>query len=195
MLKIGITGGIGSGKSLVCKVFEKLGVSVFHSDDIAKILLDTDEGIRAEMYNYFGEKIFNKANMIDRPALANIIFSDKIALKKTNTIVHPEVETAFNLWLEKKQNCKYILKEAAIIFESNSYKTLDKIICVTASLEERIKRITERDVVSRESILKRINMQMNEADRINKSDYIINNEEKNTILPQILKLHKQFSSF
>lgn len=193
MLKVGITGGIGSGKSLVCRAFNKLGVYIFHSDDIAKNIINTDSGVRAGLTDFFGTKIFDNNKMVDRQVLASIIFSDVHALEKINNLVHPKLAQAFESWLENKLHCKYILKEAAIMFESNSYKILDKIICVTAPVEERINRVINRDKTTREDIIKRINMQMDDSERIKKSDYIIINDGKTKILSQIIKIHNHLS--
>ncbi len=193
MLKIGITGGIGSGKSLVCKVFEKLNVAVYHSDEEAKKLLSNDPEIISKIKRQFGEVIYQDNNALDKNMLAKLIFNDKEALNSINKIVHPAVKKDFNLWLGRNKSAKYIIKEAAIMFESNSYLEMDKIICISCPINIRINRVVKRDRYTREEVMSRIKNQMEENEIINRSDYIINNDGNTLLLPQIIKLHKQFN--
>jgi len=192
MIKVGITGGIGSGKSIVCKVFMHLGVPVFHSDKYAREIINNNEEVKDSILKTFGRSIFNK-NIINRTALANIVFSDPKSLKALNTLIHPVVSKEFENWLQDKQKYKYILKEAAILIESGSYKSLNKVICITCPEEERIRRVVKRDNISRENVVKRINMQMSDKEKSKLSDFIINNDGGTTILPQIINIHKQLS--
>jgi len=193
MLKIGITGGIGSGKTLVSQIFSILGVPVFYADDVAKNIVDSDPDVRAAIMKYFGKDIYIKNYKINKKALSKIVFTDKHSLDRLNNIVHPVVQKKFNIWMTGNKNSKYIIKEAAIIFESNTYKELDGIICVAAPVELRIQRVIRRDKITKEEVIKRISNQIDENTRIQKSDYIINNDGKSLILPQILKLHNQFN--
>jgi len=193
MLKIGVTGGIGSGKSMVCKVFKKLNVPVYHSDEEAKRLLNNDTDVISKITEQFGKAIYQNNNTLDRTMLAKIIFNNIEALDNINKIVHPAVNKDFKLWLGKNTGVNYIIKEAAIMFESKSYLEMDKIICVSCPINTRINRVIKRDRLGREEIMSRINNQMDENEIINRSDYIINNDGIKLILPQIIKLHKQFN--
>jgi len=192
MRKIGVTGGIGSGKSIVCEVFNQLGVPVYNSDFEAKKMLDNNIPIKDKIYKEFGNSFFIK-NEIDKKKLANLVFNDKKAITVLNNIIHPAVAEDFNNWLETKSKFKYIIKEAAILFESGIYKDLDKIVLVNAPKELRIKRVMKRDNVSESSVKQRMKNQWSENKKIEKSDYIIYNDENHLILPQIIKLHNTFN--
>lgn len=191
MLKVGITGGIGSGKTTVCKVFKILGVPVYNADIEAKKILDNDEEVKANTLQVFGNEILGKNGFIERPQLAGIVFKDPEKLKHLNNIIHPAVARHFETWLETSQSANYILKEAAILFESNSNKMLDKIITVVAPTELRIKRAMERDNTKRETIEQRINNQMSDEEKVKRSNYVINNDEMELLIPQIIKIHQQ----
>jgi len=193
MLKVGITGGIGSGKSLVCEIFKQLGIAVYHADTESKQLVNTDTEIRTKLIAQFGEQIYAQNNEIARKQLAALIFNDKQALNIVNSIVHPVVVQHFEQWILNHQNEKYILKEAAILFESDTYKNMDKIITVCSPLEIRIKRVMERDNTNRETILKRIENQLSDEDKIAQSDFVITNDEKQLIIPQVIEIHKILS--
>ncbi|MFC2132250.1 dephospho-CoA kinase [Bacteroidota bacterium] len=141
MLQIGITGGIGSGKSIVCEVFKSLGVPVYHSDERAKFFINSDTQIICKIKNCFGNNIYWQDNKIDRHALAKIVFNNKESLELLNSIIHPIVNEDYQSWINKQNQAKYILKEAAIIFESDTYKNLNYIICVSAPEKLRIERV------------------------------------------------------
>ncbi len=186
---IGLTGGIGSGKTTIAKHFASLGVPVYIADDEAKKLMDNPE-IITELKSVFGDEIIENEK-IDRKALAQIVFQNPKKLKKLNSIIHPAVKLHFENWLNSHKNHPIIIKEAAILFESGSYKDCDAIITVTSPLEERINRVMKRDNTSRESILHRINNQWTDEQRISKSDYVISNISVKEALKQaegILKL-------
>jgi len=189
MLKVAITGGIGSGKSLVCSIFEKLNVPIFYADPEAKELMNTDIGIREKMLNSFGFDIFDDNFQLNRSKLAAIIFNNKDALSTINSIVHPVVRKEFNSWAGQ-QHSPYVILESAIILESELVNDFDKIITVSAPLEVRIERVMKRDHVDREAVIERIKNQMDEDLRCEKSDYIIVNDGKEImVLPQIINIH------
>ncbi len=188
MIKVGLTGGIGSGKSYVAKIFSALNIPIYNSDlEAKKLYLRQD--VRESIIANFGKSIYLPTGNIDKIRLAKIIFNDKKALNKINSIIHPLVKEHFNQWLEKHQQAPYIIKEAAILFESGAYKDMHKIIAVTAPLELRIERLIMRDHTDREIILKKISNQLRDKELIKKSDFNIINDKK-ALLPQVLKIHK-----
>lgn len=192
MKKIGITGGIGSGKSTVCKIFETFGVPVYYADIEAKKITNNDPEIRRQLISLYGEEIYLPSGTINREKLAGIIFSNKQELKKVNSIIHPVVKKYYRNWVTENKNHKYLLKEAAILFESGSYKEQDLIITVVSPLEKRIERVQKRDGHSRETVLKKIENQMSDEEKIKKSDFVIYNDDKKMLIPQVLELHKKF---
>ena len=186
MLKVGITGGIGSGKSTVCRVFKTLGIPVFDADAAAKYLMETDKELIAQIKGIFGEHIYNN-NKLDRPQLASVVFSQPEKLKQLNEIVHPATVVYGKLW-HQKQTSPYTLKEAAIFFESDTYKEMDLMIGVYAPIELRIKRAMERGNVRRAEIQARIDRQMDEETKMNRCNYVIINDGKTAVLPQVIKV-------
>lgn len=190
MLKLGITGGIGSGKTTVCRLFELLGISVYYADEESKKLLDEDKEVKDKVVSVFGNSILNDAQFIDRKKLAGIVFNNKEELEKLNAILHPAVGLHFENWL-KKQNSPYILKEAAILFESGAYKQVDKVLTVVAPLELKIQRTMKRDGVSKEQVETRIKLQMSDEEKVKRSDFVITNNEQELLIPQVLALHNQ----
>jgi dephospho-CoA kinase len=191
MVRVGITGGIGSGKSLVCKVFECLGVPVYYADNRAKEIMNEDYSIITTLEGKFGKSVY-KNGILDKKLLAQIIFSDKSAVEFVNSLVHPAVEKDFMHWSEYHNKSEYCIQEAALLFESGIYKKLDHIVTVVCPIEERVKRVIKRDSVSTEQVLARINNQWNDEQKIKLSDYLIYNDNKNSLLNQILKLHNIF---
>jgi dephospho-CoA kinase len=189
---IGLTGGIGSGKTTIAKHFASLGIPVYIADDEAKKLMDNSE-IIAKLQAVFGEEIIENKK-IDRKALAQIVFQNPKKLKILNSIIHPAVKKHFTDWLSTYKNHPIIIKEAAILFESGSYKDCDSIITVTSPLEERVNRVMKRDNASRESILDRINNQLTDEQRISKSDYIITNISVNEALTQAEEILKTLNN-
>ncbi len=189
MIIIGLTGGIGSGKTLVSEVFKKLGIAVYNSDIEAKNIMNTDETVIHKLKMIFGYGIYNPNNKLNRKKLAEYIFNNKDKLNTVNSIVHPAVKKHFNKWL-KKQNSPYVIKETAILFETGIYKEVDKIITVSAPINIRINRIKKRDKLSDKEIKNRINNQTDDEFKKKRSDFIIINNEKKLIIPQIIKIHK-----
>lgn len=188
MYVVGLTGGIGSGKTIVSEVFKNIGIPVYNSDIEAKILMNTDSDIINKLKMIFGYDIYNSENQLDRKKLADLIFNNKDKLNTVNSIVHPPVKKHFQIWISK-QNSLYVIKEAAILFESGTYKYVDKIITVSSPLSLRIKRLILRDNSNKEKIMERIKNQLNDEYKIKNSDFVINNNNEELILPQILSIH------
>lgn len=189
-MKIGITGGIGSGKTFICQLFKALAVPVYNADDEAKKLMNTDLRIRESLIAAFGEATY-KDGILDRAFLAQQIFSDKEKLGLVNGIVHPIVIQAAKDWAEQ-QKARYSLKEAALLFESGSYKDLDYTILVTAPLSVRVKRVMERDGITEEQVMERISKQLTDEEKIKMADFIIINDGITPLLPQVWTLHQKF---
>tara|TARA_B100000242_G_scaffold91021_1_gene61653 strand:- start:1327 stop:1911 length:585 start_codon:yes stop_codon:yes gene_type:complete len=190
MIKVGITGGIGVGKTYVCSILEKMGYSIFSSDQVSKKLVSENSCIRDQIIKFLGEDIIEN-EMISRKKIAAQVFSNKEKLKKLNEIVHPFVEKEFDNWISKRYKEKVVFKEAAILFEANSNKNLDYVICVSAKLQERINRVIQRDKIDSESVKKRISMQMSQIEKERLSDFVIFNSKNNLVLPQIVKVLKK----
>jgi len=191
MLKVGVTGGIGSGKTLICNVFSTLGIPVFNADDEAKIIINTDKDIISKIKELFGNDIYIN-NSVDRKRLAGIIFNNPEALNSINSLIHPKVRIAFKQWCSQYRHMPYVIQEAAILFETDAYKQLDFTINVHASEETRINRVMMRDQVSKEKVLERMNNQIKDDVRLKLADFTIYNENESMILPQILEIHKKF---
>jgi len=193
MIKVGITGGIGSGKTTVCKVFELLGVPVYYADIEAKQILDSNLEVKKNIINTFGNSVLNDEDKIDKKKLASLVFNNKENLEKLNSIVHPAVREHFENWLQQHSTQKYILKEAAILFESGSYKLVDKVIVVVAPLELKISRTIQRDKVTKAEVELRISNQLNDDEKIKRSQFVIHNDEQQLLIPQILNIHDQIT--
>ncbi len=189
MKKIGITGGIGSGKSTVCKLFALFGIPVYNADDEAKNILEEKKEVKDKIVALFGNNVLTSEGKVDRVELAKRVFNHKENLEKLNTIVHPAVALHFDAWLKKQQGCPYILKEAAILFESGAYQQTDAVITVTAPLELKMKRVMERSAITRDEVMQRMNNQWNDEEKLKRSAYEIQNDEAQLIIPQILKIH------
>lgn len=192
MLKIGITGGIGSGKTTICQLFELLGVPVYYADNASRQLLGSDPEIKRSVVALFGEEILDEQKMIDRRKVASRVFGNDVALKKLNAIMHPAVGLDFERWLKQHRSVPYIIKEAAIMFESGAYKQLDKIIALTAPEDLRIARVMKRDGSEKEEVERRVAAQMSEQERVERSHYVIVNDEQQLVIPQVLQLHRIF---
>jgi dephospho-CoA kinase len=193
MIKVGLTGGIGSGKTTVAKIFETLGIPVFYADTEAKVLLDESEEIKSGLINLFGAALYADGKL-NRKELASHIFNDKEAIQKVNSIVHPAVTKRFEEW-RAKQKATYVLQEAAILFETGGYKRFDKNILVSAPKEIRIKRIMQRDGLTEDEILARMQNQWDENHKIALADFVILNDESEMLLPQILRVHEDILRF
>ena len=192
MLKVGITGNIGSGKTTVSKIFEVLGIPVFYADDEAKKVMVNDAILIVELKQAFGEQSYFEDGSLNRKHIAGIVFNNEAELKKLNAIVHPAVFRAFDSWVLRFKNAPYVLKEAALLFESSSFKICDKSIMVTAPLELRIARVMLRDGFSRDEILNREARQFSEEKKLQLADYAINNDNTELVIPQVVALHEQF---
>lgn len=190
MIKVGITGGIGSGKSTVCKVFKVLGIPVFEADSVGKQLMNTDAEIHARLVNLFGLSVYLPDQTIDRKYLSGIVFNNPSLLTKLNAIVHPAILNAFDIWCQNQQS-PYILQEAAILFESGFYKMVDKTIVVVTDEAERIQRVMKRDKTSEEQVRQRIQNQWTDEQRIKLADFVIGNNDNELIIPQIVEIDKK----
>lgn len=188
MKRIGITGGIGSGKSIVCKVFELLGVPVFNADDEAKKLYFVKE-VQDTLIEKYGKDIYLSAHQLNKEKLAEIIFNNPEELKFINALIHPMVALVYKQWCNTYKHLPYTLKEAAILFESGAYKEMDKVITVSAPKEIRIKRIMKRDNFSRTQVEERLLNQWSEEERRAKADFILYNDDNQLVLPQVIDLH------
>jgi dephospho-CoA kinase len=186
-LRIGVTGGIGSGKSLVCRVIETLGYPVFYSDLVARTITDTDTQVKEQVKELFGSSIYTDG-ILDRKKVAELVFADGELLAKLNSIIHPAVARSFEQWCMQNSSSKLVFKEAAILFETGIYRELHKTILVTAPEELRIKRVVERDGVSESEVRARMARQMPEGEKIKLADFIIDNSSNQLILPQILSI-------
>jgi dephospho-CoA kinase len=191
MKKIGITGGIGSGKTIVCEIFRTLGVKVYNADLRAREILNTDKVVKNRINEIFGNNIYT-TGQVDRKLLATLVFNNPVELAKLNAIVHPAVTNDFESWLEINQNETYIIKEAAILIESGTYKQLDSIVLVYSPPEIRIKRVLERDKTSREAVLARMKNQMDDTEKMKLSNHIIYNDDESSLIKQVLQLHNIF---
>ncbi len=184
MLKIGLTGGIGSGKTTIARVLEHLGYKVYIADSQASRLMNSDPQLRDELSMAFGKDIYTAAHQIDKKKLASLIFNNREALQQINRIVHPKVVADFNRW-SGKQPGEFIFFESAILFEAGLEKTVDYIICVYASLETRLKRVMERDQATEEKVRERIANQMNDEEKCRRSDFTVYTDSPAMVLEQI----------
>jgi dephospho-CoA kinase len=187
-LKLGVTGGIGSGKTSVCKVFSVLGIPVFSTDRIAREIMDSDQDIISRINSIAGKDLYRNG-FLDRMSLASLIFNNHTLLEKVNSLVHPVVFDHFTSW-EKNQTAPYVIMEAAILFESGASKYVDKVATIVAPEEERLGRVTMRSKLSRQQVLERIKNQLDDKTRIKLSDYVIYNSENDMIIPAILEIHE-----
>lgn len=195
MIQAGITGGIGSGKSTICQIFEVLGVPIYYADDRAKALMQEDEQLIRQVKQAFGEDIYDAQNRLHRQKLADIVFNDAEKLKTLNSIVHPAVFRDGQGWAEQQNDTSYTIKEAALMFESGSYQWVDKMIVVTAPEETRIQRIMERDNSTREQIRARMGQQMPQEEKDQKADFLISNDGNHLLLPQVLNIDTKLREF
>ena len=190
MITAGITGGIASGKSVVCEVFKLLGVPIYNADTAAKVLANTDREIKNDLIKLFGDDIY-EGNNLNRKKLSEIIFNNKTALENTNKIIHPRVINDFLRWAEEHKDHKYILMEAAILYESGTYKMLNKVITVTGPKQLRISRALSRENFTKQIIENIQKNQILDEEKVKRSHYVILNDNKTLILPQILRIHQQ----
>lgn len=189
MIKVGLTGGIGSGKTTVAKVFELLGVPVYYADTATKELYHTNPELMQSLKESFGEEIY-RDGLLDRARLASLVFNDPSKLKLLNALVHPLTIRDAEEWMQR-QKAPYVIKEAALLFESGSVAGLDQVIGVQAPLSLRIKRVMDRDGVSREEVLARMDKQLDEEIKMKLCDFVIRNNEQELVIPQVIELDKK----
>lgn len=190
-LLIGITGGIGVGKSLVSHIFEILKVPVYNADNQARWLLNHNSILQDKIINTFGEKSYQN-NQFNRDHIAKIVFNNQEKLNELNNIVHPCVDQNFNQWCDKYQDVPYVLKEAALLYETGGYQKLDYMIVVDTPLDLRIQRIRQRDPFrSEEEVKNIINKQMPNEDKVEKANFVVLNDEKNMVIQQVLDINNQ----
>lgn len=190
--RVGITGGIGSGKTSVCRIFAILGIPVFSADNEARRIMESDTGLRNEINAVAGKDLYENGTL-DRPALAAIIFNDRTKLGQVNSLVHPLVYKSFEEW-NLMQDSPYTLLEAAILFESGGDRHVDRTISVVAPESERIERVIRRNNLTRQEVIERMRNQIDDARRAELSDYVIGNSENAMILPEVLKIHDDLLS-
>jgi dephospho-CoA kinase len=192
--KIGITGGIGAGKTIISQIFVCLGIPVYYADQRAKHLMNHDKRLMDEIKQHFGEKSYIDGKL-NRKYLSEYIFQDTENLKLINSLVHPRVKEDYHHWHQQQTQSAYTLKEAALLFESRSYKELDRVILITAPKQVRLERVllrdTHRDI---NDILEIINHQMSEQEKKDKANYLIVNDNKNMVIPQVLTVHNEIIS-
>ncbi len=188
VFKLGVTGGIGSGKTSVCRVFNILGIPVFSADQEAREIMEKEDGVIRRINSITGRDLYSGGSL-DRKALATLIFNNHTLLEKVNSLVHPAVIDHFLKW-EKVQSSPYVIMEAAILFESGASKYVDKIAAIIASPEERLQRVIQRSNLTKEQVLERMRNQMDDEERMKLSDYVISNSENDMIIPEILKIHE-----
>lgn len=193
MLKIGITGGIGSGKTVVCQVFNSLGIPVFNADDAAKYLMEHDAALKANISELLGSGVYENGKLI-KGKVTDIIFRDPSTMALLNAMVHPATIAYAAEWMNR-QTGPYLLKEAALFFESGSNTGLDAMIGVYAPQELRVARVMARSNMPREKVLSIIASQMNEEEKMSLCDYVITNDDVTAVLPQVLQLHQRFCNF
>ena len=194
MKKAGITGGIGSGKTMVCCVFAALGVPVYHADRAARSLMETDGNIRQSLKDLLGDDIY-KGNEPDRNRIAGLIFKDARLLEKVNAIIHPRVADDFSGWCIKHKDSPYIVHESALLFESNFYRLFDICITVTCPFDIRLQRILSREGMTLQKAERIMKNQLPEDEKIRRSHYHINNDGNTLVLPQVLKIHSALNVF
>ena len=190
-LRIGITGGMGAGKSTVCKIFSQIGISIYDADSRAKWLMNNNPELKEAIRKSFGWDSYTRKDDLNRDYLAKVVFNNEEKLKNLNSIVHPAVMKDFELWTQEHKDEPYSLKEAALLFESDSYKNLHKVIVINSPIETRIERVVKRDHVKREDVLKRIENQSTDRERMEKADWIIYNDGINSLIEQAMKIHRQ----
>lgn len=186
--RLGVTGGIGSGKTTVCRIFRVLGIPVFVADTVAREIMDNDPEVRSAINLIIGKDLYS-AGTLDRKELARLIFNRPELLRKVNATVHPTVLQRFDLWAATSE-MPYVIMEAAILFEAGADSFVDRVVTISAPVEERISRVMGRNELSREEVIRRINNQLEDEEREEQSYYVINNSDNEMIIPEILKIHE-----
>lgn len=186
---IGLTGGIGSGKTTIAEIFYTLKIPVFNSDQEAKKLYSLPE-VKQQIIKHFGN-VYTEQNQLDKKALGSIVFNNDEKLQLLNSIIHPAVKTLFENWVTKNNQASILIKEAAILIESGAANQVDKVIVVTAPKKERIKRVMQRDNVTEKEVIARMSKQLPEEELIAKADFIIKNDNQHLVIPQVLEILKK----
>lgn len=189
-MKVGVTGGIGSGKTTVCKLFETLGVPIYYADSRAKWLMANDPQVREQLVTTFGAETFTDG-VLNRPYLSSVVFSNPDKLAELNAIVHPAVFRDGADWETKHTDFPYTIKEAALMFETGSYRLLDKIIVVTAPIHVRVERVVQRDATTEQAVRERIENQLPDEQKIAHAHFVIVNDGEQPLIPQVMKIHKE----
>ncbi len=192
MLKVGITGGIGSGKTTVCQIFEVLGIPIYYADTRAKQLMTENKELVKQVKILFGENAYTDDGSLNRKHIASIAFRDRSKLALLNAVIHPAVAADTQEWFSQQTEKPFAIQEAALMFESGSYKKLDYIITVTAPLEVRLSRVMKRDQAQREEVLSRMKNQMKESEKVERADVVIYNDPEHSLIRQVLFLYHQF---
>ncbi len=187
MKTVGVTGGIGSGKTTVCKILSVFNIPVYYADTRAKVLYDEDTGLKEEVIRLLGSSVYTNGKL-NRNEVANRVFSDKLLLQKLNAIVHPAVEKDFIKWADNYSESDFVVKEAAILFENGAYKKMDYNVLITAPESLRIRRVMKRDGVSEELVKKRIENQWLDEEKIPLADFVIKCDEQNLVVPQVMEV-------
>ena len=190
MLKIGLTGEMGSGKTTVSKIFSVLGIPVFYADDIAKTIMNEDEGLKQSIIHLFGRGAYIN-DQLNRKYIASVVFKDKYKLDQLNALVHPVTIAAADKWM-REQTTAYVIKEAALMFEAGAAAHLDYVIGVYAPQHLRLQRVMHRDGTTREDVLARMNRQLDETIKMKLCDFVVVNDEQQAVLSQVLLLHRKF---
>lgn len=194
MLKVGITGGIGTGKTTCCKIFESLGIPIYYADKRAKELMIFDKPLKAAIKEEFGDGSYFKNGRLNRRHIAQIAFQDKQAIERLNNLVHPAVHADGELWFNMQVDTPYTMKEAALLVETGGYKKMDKLIVVISPMELRMKRVMTRDSLTPEEFQQRVANQLPEEDKISKADHIIYNDSEHSLIKQIQNIHTLLSN-
>ncbi|MEC8739221.1 MAG: dephospho-CoA kinase [Bacteroidota bacterium] len=191
-IQVGVTGGIGVGKTTVGQIFETLGAPIYKSDDRAKILMNSSDELKSQIIEAFGYDAYNRDKQLNRSYLATVVFNNPKKLQVLNSLVHPTVLEDYRNWFSEQNNVPYTIKEAALMFETDSHKSMDCIIVVTCPINLRIDRIVKRDHMKRDEVLKRIENQMSDKQRLEKAQYRVKNDGKQSIIKQTIDLHHKF---
>lgn len=190
-LQIGLTGGIGAGKSLIGKIFQLLGIPVYDADSRSKWIASNHPDVVVQVIKLMGKEAY-KEGELNRTYLAELIFNDELLSKSLTDILHPKVKEDFDVWVAAHANNPYVLKEAALLYESGSWEWLDKILVVTAPVEVRVKRVLARDIFRTEADIKKImNNQLPEGEKVTRADFIITNDDRSSVIQQVLAIHEQ----
>lgn len=189
MIKVGLTGGIGSGKTTVARIFSVLGIPVFSADSEGKRIMESDVMLAAAIRTHFGDEMYDEQGRLDRAGLAAVVFQHDEKLQLLNSLVHPAVIRASDDWAEQ-QKSPYVIKESALLFETDAWKHCDIRLLISAPEEVRISRVMERDQVSREKVLRRMKYQLPDSTKIKMADKVILNDDKSLLIPQVLSFHE-----